>query len=112
MAESLWISLSSWSANSFAFIAAAARPAFAAALTFSTGNEATSASFWPHEPCIAMFPSEVYFRDILTETTKNIKRKNIESMDYLGADLNLSALHVDHLLSSFMSEGKKLICFL
>lgn len=44
LADSLWISRSSWSANSFAFVAAAARPAFAAALTFSDDNGAAPAA--------------------------------------------------------------------
>jgi hypothetical protein len=58
-ADSLWISRSSWSANSFAFVAAAARPALAAALTFSADN-GTCASFWLHEPCSPEFSSEAY----------------------------------------------------
>ena len=55
-ADSRWISRSSWSANSFAFVAAAAGPTLAAALTFSADNR-TFASFWPHEP---EFSSGVY----------------------------------------------------
>lgn len=60
LADSLWISRSSWSANNFAFIAAAARPALAAALTFSESTGVAPASFVPQEPCPAVFSSEVW----------------------------------------------------
>lgn len=59
LADSLWISRSSWSANSFAFVAAAARPALAAALTFSADNRAASTPFWPQGLWTPEFSSEV-----------------------------------------------------
>lgn len=43
LAESLWISRSSWSANSFAFVAAADRPALEAALSFASDSGIPSA---------------------------------------------------------------------
>lgn len=42
LADSLWISRSSWSAKSFAFVAAATRPALAADLTISSDKGATT----------------------------------------------------------------------
>ena len=68
LAHNLWISRSSWSANNFAFIAAAERPALAASLTFSTDSGVVLPSFRLHEPCTFALSSE---------TKRSIPKKKI-----------------------------------